>query len=198
MQKKSLHNSVPRINFIEKEPFVLTYKRMAIYGGIFVGLCVLFVGGQWAYVQSKAAKVVALENEVKVLRADRDQKFRQMVAIKGPKNAQESLVSLFESAPPWTAILKELTAVTPRSLWLTNLKTMREGVIGDVSAGVKLQLIGQAEEAASIAQFLKILSGSSFFQNVVLTSSKREDSDHGPVYSFAVDLLLAPSEGKGL
>ncbi len=200
MTKNASQRTVQRINFIQKEPFVLTYKLMATYAGIFALVCFFFVGAQWLRVQQAQKKITALENEVKAMRVERDQKFRDMAAVKGPRNAQESLVALFEKAPPWAAVLRELTAVTPRSLWLTNLKSVRkepvEGAGG--TSQIKIQLSGQAEEAPAIAQFLKILSGSSFFQDVVLTASQRQESDHGTSYSFSIDLLLAPSEGKGL
>jgi len=192
---KTEEHSIQRINFIEREPFVLTYRRMLEIAGAVAACCLLLFGIQWARVRLADARMVRLESEIQTLREESDRLFRQMASSGGPQSAREALLTLFEKAPPWGALLKELTATAPRSVWLTSLKskpnTAAPGMPG-------LEIIGRSEEAGSVAQFLKSLTTSSFFQNVVLASSKRETASGAVVYSFVIDLSVASPEGRGL
>lgn len=188
-------HAIQRINFIQKEPFVLTYKRMLLFGGALIGLCLFLAGVQGVRLVYSQRQATQMTEEVKRLRDERDKLFKQSSNAKGELSARDALLNLFEGAPPWAAILKELTAVTPRSLWLTGLKSSPRA---DAASPLNLQLSGRSEEAASIARFLKSLNGSSFFKNVVLVSSRRETPTKGGGYSFSIDLTAAPAEGKGL
>jgi len=195
MRTEDLSIHIQRINFIEREPFVLTYRRMLEIGGAAAAVCLFLFGMQFGRVHLAEARQERLEKEVQALREESDRIFKQMSASGGPQSAREALTSLFEKAPPWAALLKEMTAEAPRSVWLTGLKS-KEGAGGAGMIG--LQLSGHSEEAGSVAQFLKSLTASSFFQNVVLASSKHEMVSGSDVYSFVIDLSVSSSEGKGL
>ncbi len=188
-------HAIQRINFIQKDPFVLTYKRMLLFGGALIGLCLFLVGVQGVRLVYSQRQATQMTEEVKRLRDERDKLFKQSSNAEGELSARDALLNLFEGAPPWVAILKELTAVTPRSLWLMGLKSSPRA---DAASPLSLQLSGRSEEAASIARFLKSLNGSSFFKNVVLVSSRREAPTKGGGYSFSIDLTAASAEGKGL
>ncbi len=187
--------SVQRINFIEREPFVLTYRRMLEGGGVLAAVFLILFGIQFLRVHFADKQLQQTEAEVQTLREESDRLFKQMAALGGAQSAKEVLSNLFEKTAPWATMLKELTATAPRSVWLVSLKSRPS----PGSSGMPgLEMSGRSEEAGSVAQFLKSLTSSTFFQDVVLATSKHESMAGADVYSFIIDLSVASPEGKGL
>lgn len=188
----SKDSSLQRINFLQQDRFVLTYRRMMMGVGAVAGFCLLLAGIQWARIAYADRQLAQLDVEVKKLREERDRISKQILTLQGEMSARDFLAGLFERTTPWTAVFKELTTVMPRSLWLTGIRSLDRT---DLSVPVGLQLNGRSEEAVSIAKFLKTLNASSFFTNIVLNSSQQIDSGNGTGYLFVIDLSIAPGKG---
>lgn len=185
-------SSIQRINFLQQDRFVLTYRRMMMSFGAVAGFCLLLLGVQLLRIAYADRQLAKLDVEVKQLREERDRISKQISTLQGEMSARDYLANFFERTTPWTAVFKELMAVMPRSLWLTAVKASdRTGP--EVPVG--LQLSGRAEEAVSIARFLKALNASSFFRNVVLNSTQQIDSGNATGYLFGIDLSVASVKG---
>lgn len=184
-----------RINFIEREPFGLNYRKMLVIGGGLFGLLAIMTGAQWGRGALLSHQWVRLEGEVKTLKEEQERIFKATVG--GVKaDARETLIDLIDSAPPWSMILRELATRTPRSVWLTKLKSVLRT---EPSAPQALELSGYADDAGRVAQFVKGLQKAPLFSEVVLASSKREKGTTGSAaYNFVVTLFVQSAKGKGL
>lgn len=191
-----------RINFVEREPFGLSYRKMILAGGAIVGLAVALVGGQWTRGRLLDRDVSRLKDEVNKLRVEQEKIFKQAESAGGgTADTREVLINLIDGAPPWSMILKELAARTPRSVWLTKLKSIPRPPpaappASQVPQGIELS--GRADDAGKVAQFVKALQGTSLFVDVVLTSSKREKDVSTSAYGFVINLSVQSAKGKGL
>ena len=187
--------SIQRINFIEREPFVLTYKKMIIMGGALFGVVLFFYGVQLTRLLWIEKNVTRLTEEVTQLKASRERALLEAGSETGGLvSARAALLKILTHATSWSAVVRELTTETPHSLWLTSLKSYEKA---ESLSRRGLLLNGQAEEAESVTFFLKALSGSPYFTNVVLTSSKQESGPSGLLYQFSIDLIVTPSKRGG-
>ena len=187
--------SIQRINFIERAPFVLTYRKMVMVGGVLFGVVLLLGGLQAARTVWYNRQVLRLSAEVTRLEAERERVLRESApAVGSDASANPALLEAFKNALPWSILLKELTAQRPLSLWLTSFKSSEKA---EVPSHRVLLLNGQSEEAGAMTLFLKSMADSPYFENVILTSSKQEVVAGSPVYQFSADLSVKAPVAKG-
>ncbi len=80
-------------------------------------------------------------------------------------------------------ILDELAAQTPGKLWLTGLKTQ----------GVAIKIEGMSLDTGVVADFLRGLNGSTYFNNVDLDQTKSGKEEQGvKLVQFVIRADLAP------
>lgn len=186
---------VQRINFIEKAPFVLTYRKMISIGGALFGLILMIYGFQIARTFLMEKRITQLNETVSKLKADREKALQEVASeAGGPAGARSILLKMLNESVSWSVFLRELTSQTPRSLWLTSFKSYEKA---DASSRRGVILNGRAEDAGTVAHFLKALSLSPLFENVVLSSSKQGTGNEGSVYEFSIDLAVKMPKGGG-
>lgn len=187
-----------RINFIERKPFILTYRKMVLFGGGIFGMLILFYGVQAVRLVSVEKKIAKLTAEVMKLKQEKEKRLKALEASAlagSAAGAQAALVQYFDDPLIWSSFLNELTSQIPRSLWLTSLKSQEKK---DARQGMVIE--GRAEEASAVTALVKSLANSPYFEKVVLTSLKQEKGDRGLHYKFAIDFGLASQRktaGKG-
>jgi len=189
---------IQRINFIEKNPFILNYRKMVVFGGGLFGLVLLIYGMQFFRAVRIEKKVAALTAEVTRLKAEQERRLKEMTDTSGTfAGAQAALVQFFEDPMSWSVLLGELTSQTPTSLWLTSFKSYEKA---DLPSKRGMTLTGRAEDASAVTFFVKSLSDSPYFERVVLTDLKQETGAKGESYQFTIDLALTSQkrekEGK--
>ncbi|GEM_PF-3463447 len=180
---------VERINFIEKEPFQLTYRKMLFIGGGLFVFIILLSSLQWVRAGMIEKSVVQLNNEIVNLKAEREKLVRQAAPNLAGNfaGAQTELLKIFDTPFSWAGILRDITAQISRSLWLINVDSSdKDG--GSLQKGLILK--GRAEEASAITSFVKALAESTRFENVILTSTKQTTGPNGTFYDFSVDLAI--------
>ena len=187
---------VQRINFIERAPLVFTYRRMMKIGGGLLGILLLVYGCEAGRAALAGRKAERLSLEIGRLKAERE-RILKVTEAETPGYeavARAALINLFEKSLTWSSVLRDLTDETPRSLWLTSLKSSERP---DALSRRGIQVKGQSEDAATVTLFLKSLSDSPYFEHIVLTSSRQESGPHGPFYSFDIEMAVKPVIGKG-
>lgn len=180
---------IQRINFIEKNPFVLNYRKMVVFGGGLFGLVLLIYGTQFFRAVRIEKKAAALTAEVTRLKAEQERRLKEMSTDTSGTSAgaQAALVQFFEDPMSWSVLLGELTSQTPTSLWLTSFKSYEKA---DLPSKRGMTLAGRAEDASAVTFFVKSLSDSPYFERVVLTDLKQETGVKGESYQFTIDLAL--------
>lgn len=182
---------VTRINFIEREPLAITYRKMAIIGVVVVGLCLLTIAGQWGRKAFLQHRVGRLTTEINELRAEREKILKASQSEAGGMAANRmQLRTPFEKTPSWSLLLRSLGQSMPSTVWLASLRTYDKP---ESPSGKGIILIGETQTAREVSSFLKGLSADRNFQNVVLSSSKEEKGAGGSVrYHFTVEAFVAP------
>ena len=75
-------------------------------------------------------------------------------------------------------VLDELTEITPRRLWITNMKESNQ----------KLNLQGVGEDGSTIADFLESLKQSKYFSNIELQNLQLQEQNGVKLQKFTINL----------
>jgi len=148
------------IDFDEQLDNLARVPRRARHGAI-VGLLVAIAAGYYgtSYQESRA-ELVRLEAEAQDLQVKLD-------VIQGLDDARTGPLRLME----------EVSSRTPERLWLTKLTT----------SGRRVVLSGESLDTGVVADFLRSLNESGFFENVDLESTSRGTAGQGvKVVAFTV------------
>lgn len=188
-------SNMERINFIEREPFVLSYGRMAQIAAAVIGIGLATFVVEKVRVIHAISQSVRLQQEVSALKADRDRLLKIMAVNSnaGGGVGEAALRQVFEQSLNWSGLLKDLGQVTPHTLWLTSLAPK-----GPKSIDGELVIIvnGEATEVGAIPLYLKALAESSRFTHVVLTSSHQAEGSFGRRYQFTTELTVKESQRR--
>ena len=176
--------TITRINFLEREAFKPTYRKMAIVSAGVVGFCLLMVGFQTTRLFWMERKGARLTTEINALRAERQKVLLSVTKLEGMGIAERVLRSRLEKGPGWSTVLKTLEKQMPASVWLESLKTYEKA---ESPSGRGIILIGQAPSAAEVSSFLKVLGARRPFSRVVLTSSGKEKTGR---YHFTIEAFV--------
>ena len=178
-----------RINFVERELFFLTYRKMAIWGAGILSLLLLFYAAQFLqtiFVEKRIAQIV---QEVEQLKAEQRRVLEEAQEKKGENlEGRGAIRAIFEKAPQWSFILKKLGEKMPSGLWLISIKSYPKE---DPFIERGLLLSGEAEQAGEISSFLEKMEASQEFEKAVLTESKQESRGSGKIYIFTIDSVVS-------
>jgi Tfp pilus assembly protein PilN len=157
-----------------------------VVGVLVVGLAavcgVVFLNKQ---VADREAEVAALEAESSDLRA-RAQSLSRFVAFQQVHDARiETVGQLARSRFDWERVLRELTLVLPKGIWLTNLtgSVSPEAAAGESEnplraeiAGPALELAGCARTHRDVARLIAAMEDIDGVTRVTATDSEKSDS----------------------
>jgi Tfp pilus assembly protein PilN len=176
---------VKRINFIEKEPFVLTYRKMMMIGAASFAMAFLFSGMQMGRAALLNKKARHLEVEINKLKAEKDRRLREAIAAESEaklSGSRKAILNFLEEALPWPLLLRELASRTPQSVWLATFDSQSTGGVSR-----SIHLTGYSLKAAQAALFAKAISESPYFKGVTLKSLQQEVGVSGERYRFEID-----------
>lgn len=153
------HREAKRLAEIRESVVVL------LLGLVAVGLGVIFVDGR---VESRIAEAQAtvrqLENEIERYRPQEE----QVAAFKKRKAELEAKLEVIKELDRARTgpvqLFEQLSQATPERLWVTDLST-KQG---------KVRMGGASLDNVVVADFLRALNASSFFDNVDLIRTERE------------------------
>lgn len=181
------HPPIQRVNFIEREPLVLSYRKMVIVGGAVLGILLFIYGVEWLRIFWLERRTVTLTQEVNQLKEEREKALKKVEWVSGGASGQATLIGLFQESFSLSQTLQRLTFEAPPALWLTGIKSHDRA---DVPSKKGLSLKGQTENAEDMTQFLKALDRSPSFDRVVLSSSRKETGPRGTLYSFEMEVAV--------
>lgn len=206
-------HSIQRINFVERQPLVLTYRHLIFIGGVVVMLLAGYYGLRFVQLLWTESRIAVVRVDVTHLKVEQEMRAKKensqaagsMVGLRG------ALLQELEKVPSWSSVLRDLTTRTPNALWLTRMQslTKKEEKAEKDPKGQKdqkeavkqkeekepdrqLSMEGMADEPNAIAQFVRALSSSSRFRDVVLKNSQQEKDTRGIRYSFGIELKVVP------
>ncbi len=180
---------IQHINFLERDYFVLSYRRMALLAAGFLGVAVLVYGLLILQTFLIGVRSARVSEEVNQLKLQRERVIAKAQEARTPGPQGETMVrQSLEESLRWSAILKKMTREMPSGVWLVSLKSYdRSGTFGR-----GLILSGEAVDARNITRFLNELSRTPFFDQPVLTESKQEIRGAGKVYTYTIDTAVLP------
>jgi len=88
----------------------------------------------------------------------------------------------------WTNLMKEISLLTPKDVWLTNLKGQVE------KSDIKLTFQAEAVSQDIISKYMSSLENSYYFRHVKFKISERLDVLPSPFYRFEFESAVALSE----
>ena len=117
----------------------------------------------------QVAEVLALEAKIDDLRA------------------RESLLQSLEAREvPWSEILVDLAARTPRDAWIGG------AAVNPGQTGLGMSLQGSALSYTSVAHFMTSLTGSRFYNDVDLQAAQRSTLGATQIVQFGLSLTMRP------
>ncbi len=171
---------IQRINLLEKEQFKITYGLMlTFFLGIFT-FCLLLYSSAW-FGNFQATKYIEILNaDINRLKMEREKLLSKGEVGKEIGPVKEVL-ALLETEPNWALLLNKIAKAMPSNVWIVSFKSFDKKEGG--KAGQRSVILnGLAKKAKDLAFFMKMLEEDPSFENVVLTSSKKEDS----VFNFSI------------
>ncbi|MDP2600619.1 MAG: PilN domain-containing protein [Deltaproteobacteria bacterium] len=169
--------TIQRINLLEKKQFRVTYGLLL---SLFLGmltLSLLMAGTAWFGQFQAQTHVTLLQTDISKL-----QKERERLMAKGEMTEAgplKELLAILEREPDWSQLLRKISKALPPNVWLASFKSFdREG------SGIQKSIIlnGWAKKAKDLAGFMGAIEKDPYFEKVVLTSSKKEDS----LFNFSI------------
>ena len=161
--------------------------------GLLVLGLVIVAGGVWVVDNGVRQSIEKNETSVRQLKANIE-KFKpqqaQVAAFKTKKKQLQVKLDVIHGLDPARSgplrLMDEVSARTPERLWLTKLTTK----------GKKVTLSGQSLDTGVVADFLRSLNESHYFDNVDLVSTSRGKAIKGvKVVVFTVTAeMVAPAE----
>ncbi len=168
------------VNFIPKnlrQGFKLELQELVILSWILAVVIMLGLGGFELHAANTIKdQIEEIESKAKQITASAEQ-----IAIKA-KSASESsrrissAKEFLKARITWTELLKELSLLTPGTVWISSLSTKIE------KDQLSLAIIGEAPSQIHVAAILLALESSYFFHDVSMNSSER-------LVDFAPDLF---------
>ena len=170
--------TIQRINLLERKQFRVTYGLLLyLFLGVLT-LSLLMAGTAWFGQYQAQTHVALLQNDIARLKMERERLMAkgEMTQEAGPL---QELLGTLEREPNWAQLLNKISKALPPNVWLASFKSFdREGGGAQKSA----ILNGWAKKAKDMAGFMGALEKDPYFEKVVLTSSKKEDS----LFNFSI------------
>ncbi len=179
-----------RINLLPVREIEAKFGRRQefILAGLFVGLTIVLILGVYLFQSTRLSSLkndfAQLRKEVEVLNAQ----VKGMEGIEKRIGVLKSKIKVIEDLNKKKTgpvrVMENLSSATPSRLWLTQFK----------ETGGALSLNGLAVDNQTIAEFLKALSSSVYFNNVELVETTQIQQGDIPLKKFSIrsDLLYQP------
>lgn len=164
-----------RLNFLPKElqPSLINHQSFCIALAVtFLLIPGIGIGLKVVQVQSEAVLM-----EVEKQKNDTQTQLAHRLRLR-EENIDTRTVQAVKKAIServyWSSIFKELSALSPKGIWLTDLETKLE------ENGRSIQITGEARSQEEVGKFLENLEKSYFFRNIklnyteLLTNHKKE------------------------
>ena len=187
---------VDRINLIPKDlrsSHGLDPRRALAYGWIASAVLLALLTGlrmhsmsskerALATARNEAAKVALLVEQVNLESKSAEAKTRSIASTR----------KILDTRLRWTDILKELSLVVPKSVWLTNLTTKLEA-----DKRAFFEIIGRGPSQEKIGGFLEALEGSYHFRMATMKSSQKLPDFAPDLYQFTFEVEAPQLLKKG-
>ena len=167
-------------------------RRELTMGGSILGLAILLLGGvyfvQWREHTRLENELTDLRNEIQALNVKVKEVGELQNKIKDLRGKNKIFEDLSKKRVGPVRVLETLSVATPTSLWLTELR----------ENGGNLVINGLAMDNQTIAEFMRALANSKYFNNVDLVEVIQEKSATPALKRFSIKsaLLYQPNEPK--
>jgi len=154
------------------EPFRMDFPNLFHLTSVIFLMVTIALGG-FASLQNISLdnKHAVFQNEVKVYERQMLEKKRLKQQLLELNKEKDFYYSITRRRAPWDLILKELSSLTPKGLWIERFSAARNTLV----------MIGKAEKVNEVSAFAVNLSHSSKYFDDVLLSGSRDYTD-GLVY----------------
>lgn len=133
-----------------------------------------------------AAETAAINQKLVVVRRQVAEVLALEAKIDELKTRESLLQSLEAREIPWSEMLVDLAARTPRDTWLATAG------VGGGTTGLTLSLTGSALSYTSVAHFMTALTESPYYSDVDLTAAQRSTVGAATVVQFGLSLSTRP------
>lgn len=167
-------------------------RRELTVGGAALGLAFLVMGGvylfQWREHRRLENELTDLRNEIQALNVKVKEVGDLQNKIKDLRGKNKIFEDLSKKRVGPVRVLESLSLATPTSLWLTELRENRGNLV----------ISGLAMDNQTIAEFMRALANSKYFDNVDLVEVIQEKGAAPGLKKFSIKsaLLYQPAEPK--
>jgi len=168
----------------------VTRRREMIVGGVALGAVLLLLAGSYFYqaheLSGLQAELASLRAELQALNVKVKEVGDLQNKIKDLRSKNKIIENLNRKKSGPVLVMESLSSATPNSVWLTDLKE---------SAG-SVTMNGLAVDNQSIADFMKTIAVSKFFNNVELVESTQGSGASASFKKFSIKsgVLYRPAE----
>jgi type IV pilus assembly protein PilN len=168
----------------------VTRRREITFGAAVLGSVIVLLGGMYGYQYTRLSH---LETELATLRAELQAlnvKVKEVgdlqIKIKDLRSKNKIIEDLDRKKTGPVLVMESLSSSTPSSLWLTDLKETG----GDVTMN------GLAVDNQTIADFMKSMASSKYFNNVELVETTQGAGPSASLKKFSLKtkIVYRPSE----
>ena len=183
-----------RINLLpvkEREAENLRRQQLTL-GGAVLGMALLAMGAiyylQYRELGQLQTEMAELRNEILALNVKVKEVGDLQNKIKDLRSKNKIFEDLSQKRIGPVRVLESISSAAPTSLWLTELR----------ESGGNLVLNGLAMDNQTIADFMRALANSKYFNNVDLVEVVQEKSAGAPLKKFSIRsaVMYKPSEPK--
>ncbi len=183
------------VNFIPKnlrKGNALPLQELLITSWVFGILIMLGLSGMKIH-DEKSIKVQIEEAEIKAKKVSQSaDEISNKAKLVEESNRQVGMAKDFlKSRMTWTEILKELSLLTPRTVWISSLSTKI-----DAEKQPVLSIVGEADSQSQVAKLLTALESSYYFHDVSIKNSEKVQEFTPNLYRFEFLVAMAQLKEK--
>lgn len=176
-----------RINLLpvrELKAEVNRRRDLTVAGVSLVSTAVLLAGAyvyESSQVTKRTTELDAIRKELQILTGNVKEVGELENKIKEFKSKYKVISDLGDKKTGPVQVMESLAAAMPSSLWLTELK----------QTGSNIVLSGLTTDNQTLAEFIRSLARSTYFNNVELIESTQADEKTGPYKKFAIQSVVS-------
>jgi Tfp pilus assembly protein PilN len=175
----------PRARRINLLPSELKPKVELQHEALSLGIGILFVVSAIITSTSQHFAIQNRQRQLASIKTEESEVEAQVVALTA-KSAQAaekqaryaSFQEVLNRKTYWVEMFKELTSVMPKDVWLTHLQSS----VSERDKNIVLQ--GEAASQEKVAEFLRALEKSQYFNTIVVKTSEKQDDYRPDLYKF--------------
>jgi len=183
--------SPPRINLIRDRQRKLALPIPAVGLPALLAVAALIIGIDATRLQIESRNLGKLQKAINAKEADYTLQLKDLNAKKlevENRNKQLSVIAkILERKINWSDVFKELSMMTPKNIWLVNLKATQNG---DGKREMFIQ--GSGESSQAVSSYFQSLEQSYFFKKVMIVSSTLDRKTSPTLYRFKFQFPVSP------